>query len=306
MDNQVIHSKYLMANEQDPAWGLVVNSVGFQQIKRGESYPPANHPTRYLFSTGKGRVLDEYQLVYITGGEGYFTSDNQKKTKVDEGTIFLLFPNEWHNYYPDKKHGWEEYWIGFDGSAIDSLSDKGFFAKQKPLFHVGIQEDLVSVYKRAIDVARKQPSGFQQLLAGFVNYILGVTYSYDRQQSFVEMEIVSQIDKAKLIMLENYKNKITPEEVAERINMGYSRFRKFFKEYTGFAPAQYMLSLRLHKSKELLTNTNLTAQEIAYEVGFENPDYFSAIFKKKVHMTPIRYREFTQGKNLNEKKAQKG
>lgn len=299
MENKAIHRKYLMANEQDPAWGLVVNSVGYQRIKKDENYPPVNHPTRYLFSVEKGRILDEYQLVYITRGAGYFTSNGQKKVKVNEGTIFLLFPNEWHSYYPDKKIGWEEYWIGFNGTTIDSLLNNGFFSQQKALFNIGIQEDLVSIYQRAIEVAQKQPSGFQQLLAGFVNYILGVTYSHDRQRSFVELEVVAQIDRAKLIIIENYKDKITPEEIAEKINMGYSRFRKVFKEYTGFAPAQYVLSLRLQKSKELLTNTNLTAQEISFMVGFENSDHFNAIFRKKVGITPIRYRNFTQGKFVN-------
>jgi AraC-like DNA-binding protein len=301
MENKAIHCKYLMANEQDPAWGLVVNSVGYQRIKRDENYPPVNHPIRYLFSVEKGRILDEYQLVYITRGAGYFISNGQRKVKVGEGVIFLLFPNEWHSYYPDKKIGWEEYWIGFNGTTIDSLLNNGFFSQQKALFNIGIQEDLVNIYQRAIEVAQKQPSGFQQLLAGFVNYILGMTYSHNRQQSFVESEVVAQINRAKLIIIENYKHEITPEEIAEKINMGYSKFRKVFKEYTGFAPAQYVLNIRLQKSKELLTNTNLTAQEISFMVGFENSDYFNTIFRKKVGIPPIRYRNFTQGKFVDKK-----
>lgn len=284
-----------MANEQDPSWGLVVNSVGYQEIKQNENYPLRIHPTRYLFSTKKGRILDEYQLVYIIKGSGYFTSDKQKKTKIREGTIFLLFPNEWHNYFPEKGTGWVEYWIGFNGLTMDTLLQNGFFLHNKPLFNVGIQEDLVYLYLKSIEVAQKQPSGFQQLLAGYVNHILGATYSYDRQELFVKLEVVNQINKAKVLMMNNYKNKVRSEEIAKMVNMSYSRFRKLFKEYTGFSPAQYVLSLRLQKSKELLTNTNLTAQEISFIVGFENSDYFNSIFRKKVGMTPIRYRNFTQG-----------
>lgn len=61
-----IHIKYLMVNERDTEWGTTINSVGFQHIEPGEPYPPRNHPTRYLFDTAKGRILDEYQLLYIT------------------------------------------------------------------------------------------------------------------------------------------------------------------------------------------------------------------------------------------------
>ena len=54
--------------------------------------------------------------------------------------------------------------------------------------------------------------------------------------------------------------------------------------------------MQLQKSKELLTNTDMPSREVAYESGFDNPDYFCTIFKKKTGMNPMRYREFTQGK----------
>ena len=77
--NNSLHIKYLIVNEQDELWGLRINSVGFQKIKPEEPYPPQHHPTRYLFSKEKGRVLNEYQLLYISEGEGYFISKNKKK-----------------------------------------------------------------------------------------------------------------------------------------------------------------------------------------------------------------------------------
>lgn len=293
-----VHIKYLIANEQDKMWGLTVNSTGYQHIDNGQNYPPQNHPTRYLFSTDKGRVLEEYQLLYITRGSGKFVSANQKPIQIKSGNIILLFPGEWHNYKPDKETGWDEYWIGFDGANMDARVVNGFFSKNKPVFNVGIREDIVVAYKNAIDIARNQSTGFQQMLAGIVNYILGITYSQDKQASFEDLQVINHISKAKLIILENYMKGISPEEIASQINMSYSWFRRIFKQYTGFAPAQYILTLKIQKCKELLTNTGMTAQEIAYETGFDSPDYFSTIFKKKTGMTPICYREFTQGRNL--------
>ncbi|MDL2209119.1 AraC family ligand binding domain-containing protein, partial [Parabacteroides sp. OttesenSCG-928-O15] len=113
MKSSAVHIKYLIVNEADSLWGLIVNSVGYQRIEPGEAYPPRNHPTRYLFNVDKGRVLNEYQLLYITRGKGVFTSSERKKTEVKEGNMFLLFPGEWHSYKPDKETGWDEYWIGF-------------------------------------------------------------------------------------------------------------------------------------------------------------------------------------------------
>ncbi|NDW18976.1 AraC family transcriptional regulator [Dysgonomonas sp. 216] len=293
-----IHIKYLIANEQDALWGLTVNTVGYQHISSGSSYPPQNHPTRYLFSTEKGRILEEYQLLYITQGKGSFVSESQKSITVKEGNMFLLFPGEWHNYKPDNQTGWAEYWIGFNGINIDNRILNGFFSRQKPVFNVGISEEIVQLYKQAIDTAQAQESGFQQMLAGIVNHLLGYAYVQDKRSVFNEMKVINQINKAKVIMLENFKNNISPEEVANRVNMSYSWFRRIFKQYTGFSPAQYIQELKIQKSKELLTNTMLTSQEIAFEIGFDNSDYFCTTFKRRTGTTPIKYREFTQGKNL--------
>ena len=289
-----IHIKYLFTNEQDMTWGIVVNSVGYQKIAPGQSYPPHNHPTRYLFSTESGRILDEYQLLYIVGGKGKFVFRGQKLKDLREGNMFLLFPGEWHNYFPDKATGWDEYWIGFKGCDMDDRVKNGFFHTDKPIFQVGLSEELVRLYKSAIAIAKKQQPGYQQILAGMVSYLLGMMYSQDKLSSFDESKVVNQIEKAKMLMSNGFHVSITPEAIAREVNMRYSWFRRIFKHYTGFTPAQYILALKIQKSKELLTHSDLTAQEIACDVGFNDSNNFFTIFKKKTGMTPVSYRNFTQ------------
>lgn len=296
--SESIHLKYLIANEQDEAWGLTIKTVGYQQILPYSPYPPGNHPQRYLFSTWKGRVLDEYQLLYLSKGKGVFMSESCGKTNIEAGDFFLLFPGEWHTYNPLDEAGWDEYWIGFTGINMDNRVAGGFFSKSNPVYHVGINEEIVNVYKQAIVTAIKQEIGFQQMLAGIVNYLLGFAYSKDKVQEFENLQVVNQINKSKIILNESYATNINLEEVAQEVNMSYSWFRRIFKQYTGFSPSQYLQELRFQKSKELLTNTMKSVKEISYEVGFENPDYFCTAFRKKTGMTPVHYRDFTQGKYL--------
>jgi len=54
----------------DQKYGLWVNTVGFQSIQPNSPYPLKDHPTGYFFNAQKGRILREYQLVYITKGRG--------------------------------------------------------------------------------------------------------------------------------------------------------------------------------------------------------------------------------------------
>lgn len=293
-----IHIRYLIANERDNKWGLIINSVGFQCIVPGEPYPPQNHPTRYLFRVDKGRILNEYQLLYITKGEGSFTSDRCSNSTVKEGDMFLLFPNEWHSYKPDTKTGWNEYWIGFSGKNMDERFNANFFDKKKPILNVGLRDELVSMYLQAINVAKEQKKGYQQLLAGIVDYLLGSAYLLSIYSSSEDQKIANLITKAKFIILENLSSQLSLEEISQKLNISYSWFRKTFKKYTGFSPQQYIMEIKMQKAKELLTNSDMSISDIAFELGFDNPNYFYTVFKNKTKTTPLNYRDITQGKYL--------
>ena len=173
-----------------------------------------------------------------------------------------------------------------------------FFAREKAVFNVGIHEQIYHLYRWATTVAQQQGAGHQQILAGIASLLLGFAYSENRQTSFRDRHIDSLISQAKILMQENIEQNLPGKVVAQQIGMGYSWFRRVFKEYTGFSPNQYMQELKISKSKELLTNTDLNSQQIAYSVGFETPSYFNIVFKKKTGMTPSKYREFTQGDRL--------
>lgn len=85
--------KYLIVNERDKRFGLSVTTVGFQAIRAGSVYPPRNHPDAYYFTAQKGRVLHEYQLVYITKGRGTFASDTTPSVDISKGRYFSCFPD---------------------------------------------------------------------------------------------------------------------------------------------------------------------------------------------------------------------
>jgi len=290
---QDIHLKYLAVNPQDLHWGIAVNSVGCQQIGPGDPYPPVGHPARYLFSEERGRILNEYQLLYISEGRGRFRSASTGRwLPIQAGNFFLLHPGEWHSYRPDPDTGWKEYWIGFEGPIIDDRIRNGFFPKEKPVLRAGIRSDVIDLYEQAIQAATEQKSGFQPLLGSIVVHLTGLAYYYDRQDTFSEADEL--INRAKIIIADEYRT-IGPEEVAEHLCMGYSNFRKTFKEYTGFSPAQYIREVRLNKVKEALTNSTLPVKQIAYEFGYENYDYFFTAFRRLTGMTPSDYRDLTRG-----------
>lgn len=299
MPGSKISKKYITINPADQQWGLAITSVGHQSIAENEVYPPQGHPMRYIFDTGSGRTLNEYQLLYITKGKGRFNSEASGRKALEGGHMFLLFPGEWHTYRPDQETGWNEYWIGFNGKIMDEWVRNGFFSKENPIFDIGLNEEIIALYKRAIIIADAQEANYQQALAGIVSNLASMAIYLSRNRDSKISDISSQIDSAKIAVHEHIST-ITPEELAQMTCMSYSRFRKLFKEYTGFAPSQYIQEVRMNVAKELLTNTSKSIKEIAVELGYENTDYFFIAFKKITGSTPLTYRTSTQGKRLKQ------
>jgi len=283
--------RYLTISASDEEWGIVVSTVGYQFIPPKSKYPLSPHPADYDFLPQTGRILNEYQLVYITKGSGYFSSQSCKPQKIQAGTMILLFPGEWHSYYPDKETGWDEYWVGFRGMHIDRRVEKRFFCKEEPLYHIGLSATIVGLYNDIMKFASEERSGYQQMISSIVLQILGSVYYKNRNKSFTNTYVVDKINEARILMKEHIENPLSAEEVASRLGLGYSWFRRMFKEYTGVSPAQYQLQQRLLRAKELLTSSSLNISEIAYTLKFENAGQFSTFFKKKEGLTPSEFRE---------------
>lgn len=283
--------QYITENARDLQWGLSVCSVGSQRVGPGEPYPPRYHAQNYLFSPQTGRVLQEYQLLYIVSGRGRLRTARGGEHVIAAGTMFLIFPGEWHTYQPDPEVGWEEYWIGFKGPNIDHRVAAGFLSPEHPVYRVGHLSSAVTLYRDAIHAATRQEAFFQQLLCGIVNHLLGLMFMTSINRDYgQESDVPELVNHAREYMQRHIENDLTMPAVAAALNVSYTSFRRLFKHYTGLAPSQYFINLRLHRAKQLLRSTAISIKEISYRLHFENPEYFATLFKKRTGMTPTDFR----------------
>jgi len=285
-----LHLKYLVTSPQDKVRGLIITSVGKQEIAPGEDYPPRKHPTRYHFSPKSGRVLDEYQLLYIVKGEGVFRNDSNQETVVKEGDMFLLFPGKWHSYNPNPDTGWVEMWIGFNGEIMEGWHQNGIVSDSHQIFHVGTRDDIIAMYSQAMKCADRQESGYQQMLCGIVCHMMSSCLYYDRNALYHQDRVGEIISKARAFIDGNIID-VTPEKAAEAVNLGYSKMRKLFKQYTGLSLGQYISEVRTNKAKSMLSNTDMQIGEIASALGYENEEYFSTAFKRVTGEQPRAFRK---------------
>lgn len=283
--------KYLLTQKADHQWGIITNTVGLQAVDPGSPYPIGDHPEGHLFSTEMGRVLKEVQILYISKGSGWFISAHQPRTKLQAGDAVVLYPDEWHSYAPDPAVGWSEAWIGFSGIFSSKLIDKFFPDRSHPIHHIGVSGSLLDIYEKAYDVAEKQLPAYQQQLMGYVGLIITTVYARSQQLPFLGNPDMNNINLAIRYMRQHINANIRMEDVAAQVGLGYSKFRKVFKDYTGFAPAQYFLRLKMERAKDYLLSTDFSCKEITYRLGFDSASHFNKMFRLYEGVTPTQFRK---------------
>lgn len=297
MDTPDNNIRYLNVSPTDELWGLTVTTAGYQRIPPHSVYPAKQqHPQSHSFHPEKGRILREYQLVYISEGSGFFESQSFKRQKIKAGTMILLFPGEWHTYSPDEK-GWYEHWVGFKGNLIEGWITNKFFSREKPVYQIGVNATIIGLYEEIVTHAIKERAGYQQLISSIVFYLMGEIYYKEKNRSLggsSQADAIEKINEARAIMKKNIDRPIALESIAQELNVSYSWFRSTFKAYTGVSPAQYQLHLRYLRAKELLSTTSLNISEIAYTLDFENLSQFSTFFTKKEGLSPSQFRKLNQ------------
>lgn len=287
-----VEFKYLIVNDNDRKFGMWVNTVGFQCIPPHSHYPLTNHPSGYYFNVEKGRVLHEYQLIYIVKGRGLVQTDTTPEKQVSRGRLMLIFPEQWHTYRPYFQTGWNEYYIGFEGPVIDTLARNNFISRDNQVLEVGLSEELETLYTRAIKIAEADKVSAQQYLSGIVMHMLGLVLSVSKNKIYEVGNVDQKIEQAKILMNEHVDGDIDAEQLAMQLNISYSWFRKVFKDYTGYGPARYFQELKLRKAKKLLIGTSQSVKEITYRLGYKSTEHFFQLFKKHTGFTPMEYRAF--------------
>ena len=290
-NKKVEHFKYLQISPRDKSWGLAVSTAGFQHVHPNETYPLSPHPDGYNFPNNGRRILNEYQLVYITRGSGYFESASCSRTRIEAGTMFMLFPGEWHTFAPDPETGWDDHWIGFNGNFMDDKIRSGFFTFKNCIFKVGVDEHIINTYHEIFDIIASEKRGFQQMIAGLTLSLIGRVYYKDLNHSLGDSYLTRIIYQAKTILKEDLSGNRSLEEIASLLNISYSLFRREFKNKCGISPGQYRLELKLARAKEMLYSTNLSIAEISDKLYFESLGQFSTFFKKKVGIPPLEFRK---------------
>lgn len=231
----------------------------------------------------KSRIRDDFLLLYTFDGTAW-VQEGAKKRELKPGDWFLLRPGIVHHYRDITP--WSFAYIHFAGElAAETLERVNFFSRE----NLGFQ----------------QCRGRGAKLLAEIIYMSGITAAEDivRAAKLIELLAVLQCDYfepgpendflelVREYIRDNLDRVITLDELAKLVGLSQFHFCRKFRTKSGFSPLRFVQKLRIEEAARLLRQSgDGKILSVAEAVGFDDPLYFSKVFKKWTGMSPSDYK----------------
>lgn len=265
---------------KDKSKPLIVGSCGTYRLNGTETLP-----------TWRPRGRIDYQLLYIASGKTLFHFGDETK-EVAAGHMVLFQPRQEQRYEYFGEDKPEVYWVHFTGSEVKNILRHYHIPLDRNVFYSGSTSTFTYLFKELINEIQTCRTGYEELTEMYLRQIfLLVQRNWEERKPTVSSHIQEEMDYARKYFNEHYNEEINIEEYAQSRSMSISWFLRNFKQITGTSPMQYILNIRISNAATLLETTDYNITEISTIIGYDNPLYFSRIFKKQKGVSPANYRK---------------
>ena len=250
------------------AESLFVQNSGYRRCSPEEGWGPG--------------IRTYFRLQHVVRGQGVLIC-GQRRYLLREGDTFLAYPNTVVHYYADKREPWEYLWVGFGGRDASRIVERTALSPGEPVLWGKDGEIVAELMGEICACGGGEP--WQELEAAARLHRL---LSHLVRTASVWEEADCALRAAEYIVT-HYEEPITVEGLAEYLSVSHSSlYRRFMKRYQT-SPKRFLLEYRIRRACELLANTACSIQEVASSVGFEDPFYFSRVFKEINGVSPRQY-----------------
>ncbi len=251
-----------------------------------------------------GEKHNFWELVYVDSGVVEIKAD-QKLIILKQGQIIFHKPNEFHTLCANKKNAANVFVISFESS---SETMHFFNAKTMPVpsklkkYISSIIEEYnetffpMSYEDTTLNIKANPPIGSQQMIKTYLEQflILLIRHEQDRRnlrvfpsKESMENHLVSEI--LKRIDNNIYKN-ISIKQICEELHYSRAYLSKIFKQETDYTILEYIMMRKIKEAKKMIREKNMNFTQISDTLSFDNPHYFSRVFKRITNMTPTDYK----------------
>ena len=270
------------ARRQPLMRGLVPTDVGF--------FPHASSHRRE-----RAAGVDQAIFIYCCKGRGWCELGGS--SHVIKPNELLVVPSDTaHAYGADASQPWSIFWFHAQGELLGDYLRELNVSIEQPVIRLGASPQVTALFEELLEQVEQGYTKLQMLCAAqTLSHLLAVIIlehcSADQRQPSLPQKIAQTI----AYMKQHLDRTLQLEALASIAGLSRSRYVELFRRQTGYAPIDYFIRLRMHRACQLLDTTDMSVKAIAATLGYEDPLYFSRLFRKVNERPPLEYRRLRKG-----------
>ncbi len=265
---------------------LFITDIGY--------YPQAIHHYRK-----REKGLRENILIYCINGEGYVNVDGQS-CLVSADSYFVIPANKAHSYWASQDIPWSIYWLHFGGKQSHQFEHFG--GRVIPI-KAGVGDRIDDRINLFNEILTALEFGFSKENIEFANLSLNrLLASFFYMQTYRASkgyQSRNPVDQSIFFMQKNLIKNIKIGDISNFVGLSESHLSKIFRNQTGTSPIDYFINLKMQEAIRLLTNKSLRVKEVAFNLGYNDPFYFSRLFKKHIGVSPGAFAKTIRRKSID-------
>ncbi len=266
------NSRYSFKDTLKENTGLSVYNTGYETCDSNYVWGPA--------------LRDHYLIHFISSGKGVYRHEDKSYT-LYEGDLFLITPDTLVSYRADKDNPWEYYWVGFNGTDARRLVNMIGFSADNPVLHSTDSQKTKQLLLAIAEASGSSAADDTQMVGCLYHFLAHlIRLNSHHSDGNPHQEYVAN---ALRFIQYNYANDIGITDIAHYVGISRSQLYRAFLEHFGIAPHTYLQRYRINEACSLLRNQNYFIAEVANSVGFNDPLYFSRVFKSIKGCSPSAY-----------------
>ena len=254
---------------------LYITAIGY--------YPKAIHHDRERKSGSLQHIL-----LYCIEGKGYINIGKEKH-EVLPNSYFIIPKGAAHHYGTSLTDPWSIYWVHFTGDHADYLYKRFSGDGTASVQTVPYDEQRIQLFNLIFSMLENNYSTRNIELTNLKLLEFLASFIY-HEELYPSLHTSDQITTSIEFMKQNLNKVFSIKDLASRLNYSVSHYSDLFKKKTGNSPIHYFNHLKIQKSCQYLYFTDMHIKEICVKTGFDDPYYFSRIFKKLMGLSPSKYR----------------
>ena len=230
-------------------------------------------------------------LIYCLQGKGHYILDDKRYEVNSNQFVIIPATDKYIRYWADNEDPWTIYWVHYTGAGIDAFNRALNLGITNGPLLIPFNEKALEIWQYIYQTLEMGYSIENLCNANFCLYHFIATFLFPHRKIKNNTEDGEDvITKTINRMRNNINKKFTVEEMAASHSLSVSHFSNLFRKATGMPPIDYFIHIKMQKACQLLYTNGDKIRDIATGLGYDDPYYFSRIFKKYIGSSPEQYR----------------